>query len=275
MQRDESVTVDTDAQRVDGHTFESGYEIHDVAEAHIRQHIDDMGLYSEQWGINRREDKSVLGDDKLDLKVYNQPPSILDLDVGLCGLLEIKSKRNEDWFGIINRSHFATYLERTHEIGVPAYIYMCLVDDDKETILRDTLIPIQEWDEYADVKAGEFDYYGADEADKYLRENVERHPQVERAFQAPDGSIVIQLDVDSGINRMEWTKRMHNQTPIDDPTNITDVFSEKSGVEKLENDLLALADDWTDTANPSKQECGKLVLSVLDDCDEVDYSLVE
>ena len=209
-QYDPEVSVDTDAQRVDGHTFESAYDAHDIAERHVTTHLEHMGFVVEPWGIDMREDDSVLGDDKMDLKVREQP-SNPPMDSGsLAGLMEVKTKRSEDWFGVVNRHHFRKYLARVHEHDVPGFIYMSLLDDDEESIVRDTFIEVEPW-EYGDVLAGEYPFYEPSGATQFLRDNIDRHSLVERTFRAPDGQQVVMLDVETGIDWPALTGVLHDE----------------------------------------------------------------
>ena len=208
---DSSVIVETDDDRVEGHTFKKGYEKHDIGEAHVTRHLEHMGFEVEPWGIDMRNDQSVLGDDKMDLKVFRDTTVtengiMLDTVSELAALLEVKVKTNDGWFGIVNRHHFRKYLRRTHEHDVPAFVYMAFLDEDDEAITRDTFIPVQQWDELTAVLRGEYDYYTPDSAEQFLVDQIERHPQIERTFRAPDGNQVVKLDVETGIG---WTELTH------------------------------------------------------------------
>ncbi len=193
MERDTSTVVDTDADRVDGHTFESGYDLHDVAEAHLTERLEQEGFTVEQWGINRRHDKHVLGDDKMDLKVKQ--------DGDLAALIEVKSKRSEDWFGVINRHHLIHYVVQSHDHDVPTLIYMCRSDGGDECIVDDTFIPVGSWGEYQRVRNDEFVYYPAEESERFLTEQIDEHPLVDRTWRAPDGNQVVTLSLTTAI---EW-----------------------------------------------------------------------
>lgn len=201
MERDSSVEVDTDAKRVKGHTFERGYELHDVAEAHITQFLQNMGLTVKSWGINRREDNHVQGDDKMDLRLQDE-------DDHLLGQLEVKTKSNAEWFGVVNRDHFGHYLQWAHERDVPTHIYMSLLNDDEDSIVRDTFIPVKRWDEYERQRNGAFDFYPKDEEWSFLMDQLGSHPQVEREFAAPDGGRVLKLDVNTGVTWPTYTAHL-------------------------------------------------------------------
>ncbi|MDB9247432.1 hypothetical protein PN419_00225 [Halorubrum ezzemoulense] len=213
-QYDATVSVDTDDARVEGHTFQSAYDAHDIAERHVTAHLEQMGFAVEPWGIDMREDDSVLGDNKMDLKAHQptqETPNPPITGPSLAGLIEVKTKRSEDWYGVVNRHHFRKYLVQAHDHDVPAYIYMSLLDEDEEQIERDTFIRVEPWDEYGDVLAGEYPFYESSGADQFLRDNVDRHPQIERTFRAPDGQQVVMLDTDAGIDWPSLTHVLYGQ----------------------------------------------------------------
>lgn len=213
---DETVTVDTDDDRVEGHTFEKGYEAHDIAEAHVTRHLEHMGFTVQSWGIDMREDKGVLSDDKMDLKVYkngaeHDRDGTVETTSMICALLEVKTKRNEDWYGTINRHHFRKYLRQAHAHEVPAYVYMSLLNEDEEQIVRDTFIPIEPWDELTAVMDGEYEYYTPESVDQFLVEQVDNHPQINRTWRAPDGNQVVDLDIETGIDWTELTYELSSE----------------------------------------------------------------
>lgn len=181
-----------DNRRKDGHTFQSAYALHDVGEAHVRQHCEDLGLTVSDWGLNARDDdgEGVLFDDRMDLKLYYSGE--------LCGLNEIKTKSSESWFGVINRRHFGHYLVHAHEHDVPAWITMCLVEQDDEEdlqyISRIAFIPVREWDGLVPMM-DDVDW-DIDDRDQKGWSGLEDHPDVERHWQARDGNCVVKLDED-------------------------------------------------------------------------------
>lgn len=235
MQRDTTRDA-SDLNRPEGNDLVSNYEVHDTGEAHIRQHLRHHGLVPIQWGIDKRhDDDGLIFDDGMDLKVYTPKrsdtsyESEVDSEVythpssdqspvtedepetdELCALTEIKTKTSESWFGVINRRHLRKYLHHSHHYDVPAFIYMALVDDsgEQDSIIRDTFIPLQQWEEYQDVLDGEYPFYEPEGADQFLRDEVSRHPQVERTFRAPDGNQVVKLDLETGIDWPEYTGRI-------------------------------------------------------------------
>ena len=205
-------TVD-DLQRPEWNGLEENYDVHDIGEAHIRRKCEHVGLRAESWGIDKRHASGeLIYDDKMDLKVFGweddspapTPPS--EEEGVLAGVIEIKTKRNEDWFGTINRRHWKKYVRHVHQLDVPAYVYMSLVDDEKEAVVRDTFIPVQPWDELQRVLEGEYDFYPPRSADQFLDEQIDTHPQVEATWRAPDGNLVVDLDVDTGV---DWRHVSH------------------------------------------------------------------
>lgn len=206
MQRDTDITVDTDGSRVDVHTFEEGYELHDMAETHFDTWVSRLDLRVEQWGINCRDDEHVLGDDKMDLRLYDGD--------NLVAVVEIKSKRRNSWFGIINRDHYAHYLKQyVEEDRVPFYIYMCHLDErevmDGETgfvIANDAFIPIQGWRDFRSAKAG--CHPDVDDGGELVEKCVTQSPQVQRQFQAPDGNMVVKLKEETYIDAPQFTYRL-------------------------------------------------------------------
>jgi len=197
---DETVSFSDDHRRVDGHTFLDGYEAHDIAETQVITHLSHVGLDVEAWGIDMRHDNSVLGDSKMDLKAFDGD--------ALAALIEIKTKRNPDWYGVLNRQHFRKYLVHAHDHDVFTGIYMSLLDEANERLIRDAIIPIQEWDELTRVREGAYDFYT--DAETFLKEQVDKHPQVERTFRAPDGRQVVKLDLDTAVAWPTLTYRLFN-----------------------------------------------------------------
>lgn len=202
----------SDLNRPDWNSLEENYEAHDIGELHVKRHFEHMGFRVENWGIDKRHDDGALVyDDKMDLKIYGREPSSVERDyltrfnddddddedgggvidvVGDCtelaGVIEVKTKRNEDWYGVINARHLRKYVTHAESFDVPAVVYMAFIDEDYDgrgssAIVRDTFIPLQPCDDAA------FD------------DDVTVHPQVTRSFQAPDGNQVVKLDVDTGV----------------------------------------------------------------------------
>lgn len=204
--------------RPEWNSLEHNYDLHDIGERFVRIHCRERDLIPEAWGIDMRdEDDSLIFDDKMDLKVYGcADPDVLtgDLDsaqLSLAGIVEIKTKRSADWFGKINSRHFCKYLHQAHVHDVPTFIYMSLVDEDAETIERDTFIPVNQWDKYGKVLSGEYDFYGPRSAEQFLEDQIGRHPQVEHTFRAPDGNEVVELDAGTGLSWIQFTNALYHE----------------------------------------------------------------
>lgn len=210
-----------DLQRPAWNSLEHNYDVHDVGEAFVRQHCLERGLDVEAWGINKREDDGgLIFDDKMDLQLYGSvdPEHVRgDTPLGsraLAGIVEVKTKRSADWYGVINARHLRKYLSIRHAFDVPTYIYMAHVDEDGEhnTIERDTFIPLVPWDEYQAVLDGEHPGYeaatGGDE--QFLMDHIEGYELVEYVWRAPDGNKVVTLDVDVGLDWPQFTHGVYH-----------------------------------------------------------------
>jgi len=199
-----------DLDRPDWNSLLNNYSKHDIGEAYFKGRVEQIGLHVENWGIDQRDDDGdgLLYDDRLDFFVID-PPRIE-------ALLELKTKRNEDWMGVMNTRHFAKYLHRAWQYGVPTWTYMGLVDDDDEdtddteyvgdTIVEETFIPIDPdvWHEYCDVREGVHTRYEPDEHIDFVQANVTAHPHVDRQFEAPDGNMVVVLTDDCQVDWREF-----------------------------------------------------------------------
>jgi len=181
--------------RPEGNDLDTNYGLHDIGQAHVSRHLEHLGLDVEQWGIDmRNHDESLIYDEKMDLKVRDP-----DQQYDLAALLEIKTKRNEGWFGVINRRHFRHYLHHAQTHDVPTTIYMSLVDEDRQRITRDAFVPIEPWKEYQSVLDGDHGTYDVDAHEEFLSDNVDEHTQIERTWRAPDGNQVVLLDLDTSV----------------------------------------------------------------------------
>jgi len=196
-------------------SLRENYAIHDIGEAHFRARIRDAGIVPEAWGIDKRDDdgEKVLYDDKLDLRLRDE-------DGDLAGLAEIKTKTNEDWFGIINRRHYRKYVEKAYEIGVPTYIWMGYVEEDPDdfdqpVVQRQACIEIEPWEEFVDVMEGNHPHFDAGAADEYLKRNALKSPIVDYAFRAPDGNVVVEFDEESFCDWSEMTARVASDSIVE------------------------------------------------------------
>lgn len=192
--------------RPKSNSLQKNYELHDVGEAHIRRKCEHAGLGVESWGIDMREDDETLTyDDKMDFKIWSLSgrgaDSHRERDERL-GIIEVKTKRSADWYGTINRRHWRKYVHWAHTLDVPCYVYMSLIDesaDERDMVVRDTYIPVQQWDEAARVLDGEFSHYPPTAIEQFLIDQIDDHPQVTSTWRAPDGNRVVDLDVSTGV----------------------------------------------------------------------------
>lgn len=201
-----------DLQRPDWNDLEKNYELHDIGQQHLCWELEALGYEVEPWGIDKRgHDESLIYDDKMDLKVRDPDR----LGGRLQAIEEIKTKRRENWYGVMNLRHFRHYVDVAHEFEVPVFVYMTKIDDgtdddgergqvdaDSAVIEKDTFLPIKPWDEYQAALDGEYEHY-EDAPDEFLDDQALKHPQVEYTWRAPDGNQVVQLDLDTGI---DWTE---------------------------------------------------------------------
>jgi hypothetical protein len=204
-------------------SLKNAYQKHDVAEAYFKGRIDQIGLQVEHWGIDEREnDNGLIYDNKMDLRLWEP----IDADGvpqkwpsgnydgiahhyeedgdrwKLRGVIDVKSKTNEDWFGICNLRHYIHYAEWARRYDVPVFIYFTMVDMDAESVgEKNVLVPIKPFegmDEYVN-------HYDRDSS--YKMENVydieQDSGQIERAFRAPDGNIVVKFE-ESLWENFDW-----------------------------------------------------------------------
>lgn len=122
------------------------------------------------------------------------------------GVVDVKTKSNEDWFGVLNLRHLAHYGHWAHEYSgadIPVGIFFTMVDMDSETVgERNAMIPAPtDWDwltvmEHFDPNSDvTLDY-------PTLKEKAAESIAVERVFRAPDGNPVVRLDTSE--SDFEW-----------------------------------------------------------------------
>lgn len=147
--------------------FLENYEKGDVAEAYCRDRLEWYGFDVIKIGIDKRDSDPGIYDDKPDFEVQ--------LDGKTLGYVESKAKSSEDWLGIINERMFSDYcyggdddhddpFEGAKNLDVPVWIFMALINEDRELIEREFVIP------------------------------VEGTTQIDRRFTAPDGHTVVVFD---------------------------------------------------------------------------------
>jgi hypothetical protein len=215
--------VDPDSLlREDWNSLKANYNVHDVAEAYFKGRVDQIGLQVEHWGIDEREDDNgLIYDNKMDLRLWEPmdgqdapekwpsetalvPKRYIynDNEWKLRGVIDVKSKTNEDWFGICNLRHYIHYAEWARRYDVPVFIYFTMVDMEAESVgKKNVLVPIEPFgglDDYVE-------HYDRDSS--YKMENVydieQDSHQIERAFRAPDGNVVVKFE-ESLWENFDW-----------------------------------------------------------------------
>jgi hypothetical protein len=238
----ERTQLDPDSlNRPDWNSLKANYSKHDVGEAYFVGRMDQIGLQTEHWGIDMRDDdEGLIFDNKMDLRLWEpldgqdvapQPQGFAgedttftrttvdgshelyeqalsnglaasDIDqsrVGeeswaLKGVVDIKTKANEDWLGVLNLRHLVHYAEWAEQYDVPVFLYFTMVDMDAERVgERNILVPVEPWDHF-DAYSGHFDR----DTDEHTNWSsvTEDCPYVSRSFRAPDGNPVVQIDED-------------------------------------------------------------------------------
>jgi hypothetical protein len=119
----------------------------------------------------------------------------------LRGLVDVKSKRSEDWLGVLNLRHFAHYAEWARQYDVPVFIYFTLVDmDDEEVGEQNILVPVEPFerlDEYVE-------HFGSRSNTKLDWSAITDDCEiVERTWGARDGNAVVKLD-ESAYRDFDW-----------------------------------------------------------------------
>jgi hypothetical protein len=122
----------------------------------------------------------------------------------LCGLVDVKTKSNDDWMGKFNLRHLVHYTEQAAEHMCPAYVYMTMVDADAEQVGSNHFVtPITAdwpWERLGD-------HYDPDSSISLsygeLKDHVRECPMVKRTFRAPDGNLVVTV-ADDHRNTFEW-----------------------------------------------------------------------
>jgi hypothetical protein len=207
--------IDPDTlDREDWNSLKANYTTHDIAEAYFKGRVDQIGLHVEQWGIDERDnDNGLIFDNKMDLRLWEpiqgqEPPSQWPSDYcdgvmhhygedgnrwNLRGVIDVKSKTNSDWFGICNLRHYIHYAEWAREYDVPVFIYFTMVDTDAESVgEQNVLVPIKPF-EHLDTYADHYDRDSSFSMDN-LYDIEDDSPQIERAFRAPDGNVVVKFE---------------------------------------------------------------------------------
>ena len=221
-------------QRPEGNDLLSNYTYHDAGEAYLTGRLNERGFLIEEWGLDDRyNDDGLVFDNKMDLRLWepldgqmappqNAPDKLgsreansteyvgasEQFDLGtnsgvweLRGVADVKTKTNEDWFGVFNLRHLTHYAQWAEWYeNVPVFIYFTMVDgEDKRVHAPNGLVEVpSEWDFEALA-----DHYNRDSSFSLsyeeLTDHANRCPIVGRAFTAPDRNIVVSVadEVDS------------------------------------------------------------------------------
>jgi hypothetical protein len=130
-------------------------------------------------------------------KELETPPAMEEFETeswSLQGLVDVKTKTNPDWLGILNLRHLVHYAEWAERFDVPVFLYFTMVDMDAERVgEQNILVPVESWD-YFDQYVEHFDRDTGFTTD--WSEISNDCPYVERSFRAPDGNPVVQIDSD-------------------------------------------------------------------------------
>jgi hypothetical protein len=114
---------------------------------------------------------------------------------GLRGVVDIKTKANEDWMCAFNVRHFAHYAHWAEEYDVPVFVYFTMVDMDAERVGdENVLIPVStDWN--YEVVQDHFDTNDPVTLDwPTLKDIVGEATMTDRVSRAPDGNPVIWTD---------------------------------------------------------------------------------
>lgn len=122
----------------DKRTLKQNYSVTDIADEYCRERLEWYGFYPEQFGMDDRDNR--------DSPKYSSKPDLCvrDYDDEVVGFCEIKAKSvgHEDWFGRINQHMWYNYLNG--EWDEPVFVFMSVVDTDRQTICRECVIPVLE-----------------------------------------------------------------------------------------------------------------------------------
>lgn len=226
----------------DWNSLLNNYSKHDIGEAYFQGRVEQIGLHVEHWGIDKRHhDDHLIFDNKMDLRLWEpldgqeraadswptptrddriwraQERSAADSDVEIPSIVsdkanlqrwelraiaDVKTKASESWLGKFNLRHLAHYAEWADHFDVPVFIYMTMVDTEKQSV-GDTgfITPIpSDWEWPALI-----DHYDGDAQHSYgeMKDIARTCPIVHNTFRAPDGNLVVEI-ASEYRNNWDW-----------------------------------------------------------------------
>lgn len=109
--------------RLRDNTLGENYEPHDISSALLIERLDEIGYYVESHGDDKRDSEQVYSGTGVDYEVRSPHSS------KTCGWFEVKSKRNAEWMGRLNQSHYEEYAGFAAYADEPVFLVFALVDD--------------------------------------------------------------------------------------------------------------------------------------------------
>lgn len=218
-----------DLNRPDWNSLLNNYSKHDIGEAYFKGRVEQIGLQTEHWGIDKRhEDDHLIFDNKMDIRLW-EPLDEQDakpewpendelvtrltenFDIGLDtierrwelrAVADVKTKASASWLGKFNLRHLAHYAEWAAAYDVPVFIYMTMVDVDSKSVGEEGfLTPIpSNWEWPALI-----DHYDGNASHSYgeMKDIARTCPIVKSTFRAPDGNLVIEIEDEHRYN-WDW-----------------------------------------------------------------------
>jgi len=197
-------------KRPDWNSLKANYTLHDIAEAYFKGRVNQIGLHTEQWGIDMRgNDENLIFDNKMDLRLW-EPKGTQDEpdnwpDSRQCdsyyangqwwllrSLVDVKSKSSQSWMGKMNLRHLVNYAEWARRYDVPVFVYFTIVDTDSETVGdENVLIPIEPFE-----RLDEYLEHFNRNTNNHIewRDIVDDCDRVTSTFKYRDGNAVIEFD---------------------------------------------------------------------------------